>query len=498
MALRTEGHPDTDLPRATADQIGQHAEQPHRRQGQPHRSEQAEQRHREPRLRGLFLHRFLDGPRVAQRQLGIQGGHLAAHRVENRGRLALGADGQGAPRRGHEGVRDERGRLGFLGEAVVARVRADADDREFRGKVGGQQHGTGQLFKQVRRDLLAQRIHSGRPEFRGRLIDDGEAFAAPHVLRTQHTPPTQGDPERLEIVGADEIEGERPGIGAGLPIDGVAGGRAAKGRSAIADLHRLHARKAADPFEQLFGELVPLLQRGVAGPGQHHIRRDDILGAKAQLHLLERQETPNREARADQQHDGQRHLDHHQGRTKGAALGHSPGRAFVFERAGQVGPGGLQGRHQSEHDAGDQRHHDAEEQHVAIHLDTRLVGHVEGGHQHHHQSRDRHPEREAEKSAQAGQQHALGQQLADQPPPPCPDGQADGHLLRPATGSGELEVRHVRTGDQQQEGDRAEQELQGVLHLAARRSEVQIIRQGGFKLLLGKSVRIGLGQLRIE
>ncbi len=96
------------------------------------------------------------------------------------------------------------------------------------------------------------------------------------------------------------------------------------------------------------------------------------------------------------------------------------------------------------------------------------------------------------------QQHALGQELTQQPPAVGADRHPDRHLAGPRGAARQLQVGHVGAGDQQQERDTAEEQLQAGPHLAARDRHVQIVPQRRRESLLGERRRLLLREPLVE
>ena len=84
-----------------------------------------------------------------------------------------------------------------------------------------------------------------------------------------------------------------------------------------------------------------------------------------------------------------------------------------------------------------------------------LVGKLR--HQHgNHRMQGRPCGQQAENTASYGEQQALGEQLAEQPPARGAHRQADGNLFSPAHGAGQQKVREVGAGNHQHQADRGQ------------------------------------------
>ena len=71
-------------------------------------------------------------------------------------------------------------------------------------------------------------------------------------------------------------------------------------------------------------------------------------------------------------------------------------------------------------------------------------------------------------AGEQAEERALGEQLADEPSAARPERDADRDLAAPAGGAGEQQVRHVRAGDEQDEGHHAHEHGPGQGHVPAK------------------------------
>ena len=88
----------------------------------------------------------------------------------------------------------------------------------------------------------------------------------------------------------------------------------------MADRRRLDAGERADPVQQFLGEAVALVERRVLGRRQRYAHEQHAIGGDAGVHVLQHEERAHGQARADEQHDRQRDLNHHQQVARAAAL----------------------------------------------------------------------------------------------------------------------------------------------------------------------------------
>ena len=203
---------------------------------------------------------------------------------------------------------------------------------------------------------------------------------------------------------------------------------------------------------------------------------------------------------AHQQHDRERDLDRPPaGCGCGCPAAPAPVLRPALQRLGDVGLRRLQRRRQAEHDAGQHRRRRARRAApVVLIVDPRLVRDVELRHQRRRSERIA-PKANRTPSAAADerQQHALGQQLPHQPPAAGADRHPDRHLAGARRAAGELQVGDVGAGDQQQERDRAEQQVQAGAHLAARDGDVEVVAQARGEALRRERRRLLGRELRL-
>ena len=142
-------------------------------------------------------------------------------------------------------------------------------------------------------------------------------------------------------------------------------------------------------------------------------------------------------------------------------------------------------------DPGEHRDAEREEQHGHVDRDARLVGHVELRHQRRRSSGSRRRRRATPSdTADEREQHAFGQQLPQQPPASGANRHPDRHLSRSRRAARQLQIGDVGAGDEQQEGDSAEQQLQAGPHLAAGDGDVEVVAQRRREALLRERRRL--------
>ncbi len=219
-----------------------------------------------------------------------------------------------------------------------------------------------------------------------------------------------------------------------------------------------HARQRLQSRRQLLVEVGDLLRRRGARRRRRDVEGERLCRVESRRHLLQTDEAVDQQARAHQQHQGESDFRHHQ-QAAGAGRLHAGGRAApaLTERLGEVGLRDQQRRRQTEGDARQERHRGRERQHAQVELG---LGHTRQGLGAERDDQIRAPvgEHHPEHAAHARQQHALGQQLADDARGACAERQPHLDLTLPADGALEQQVGHVHAGDQEHECDGAEQQ----------------------------------------
>ena len=272
----------------------------------------------------------------------------------------------------------------------------------------------------------------------------------------------------------------------------------AEGQTAVANGCGLDTGEVLDALEQFAGKTIALFQCGIAFGGQREARAQDVIGLKSQIDSLQSDETANRQPGADEQHRRQRHLRDHQHRARSPARRGARTSRLVFERLDQARTRQLERGSQTEQDSGEHRDDDAEQENVAVDLNSRLVGHVKARHKRPHQAGNPDRKQQTEQASQQRNQQTFRQQLPHQLPSSGADRKADRHFARPRRRPGELEVGDIGASDQQQESDGAKEQLQAALHLATGGRDIQIVGKPRGEIVLGKPGRIRFGQLQMK
>ena len=247
----------------------------------------------------------------------------------------------------------------------------------------------------------------------------------------------------------------------------------AQGKSAqVADGRFFHSGQrdaAAEHFAEkprLLGEGAIFVRLGIVGVGQSRTDGHHALWIESHPLVEQVPETPQEQASGNEQHQGEGELGHHQD-TARARLCRGTCRAagLLLERVRQVHAPTVQCGSQTEDRAGGERGSEGEEEDAGVDRDV-----IEAW-----QALGQHLEQEAlgpEENGQAGdgaeqrEEHALRQQLTDEP---CPGGSqrlADGHLAPSRAGARQEEVRNVQAPDEQDQSHRTQQQHQRLVHVA--------------------------------
>ena len=250
-----------------------------------------------------------------------------------------------------------------------------------------------------------------------------------------------------------------------------------------AERRRIDTGQRSDALQQILSKSVALLEGCVLCRRQRNAHDQDSIGLDAAVDVLQGHERSDGQACADQQHDRQRHFDHHEEVAGPAALRSRASTSARLQRVGDVRLRRLQCRHHAKENPGEQRHSERKEQHGKVDRDPRFVRHVELRHQTDDRTSREEREQHAEDTAGQRQEHALGEQLTHQPAAPRANRHAHRHLARPRSPACQLQVGDVGASDQQQESDGTQQQPKARLHLAAGDRHIEIVPKGGREAL---------------
>ena len=221
---------------------------------------------------------------------------------------------------------------------------------------------------------------------------------------------------------------------------------------------RTHAADRAEPIRDIDVQRVSL-RRFVTVQGRADAKEQDVQRIEADVDSAKVLHRPEEQSRADQEHERDRHLRHDQRLAEaGSRAGDGPG--VVLESGIDVRSSRAERRRDAEHDAGRRADDDGKCEPAPIEW-RRLFRHALQ--QWLPPPRDHEPKR----TADAGEEEALAQELSNQPDPRGAQRQAQGELRLPRRGAREQQVGHVGADDQQHEPDNGRQhhdaaELAGV------------------------------------
>ena len=190
----------------------------------------------------------------------------------------------------------------------------------------------------------------------------------------------------------------------------------------------------------------------------------------ARVHGAQRDEGPDEERRANEQHQRQPHFDDDQDGARAVLPEAAAGAVAAFlNRRVEIDARRLQRRYEAEDQAGQQRNRDGEGEHApvdadppAVEADARDVARVQRQQRADADDTQDH----ADRAAGGRKGDTFGQELADDAAAAGADRGADRHLAPPDGRANEEKIRDIRARDQQDERDRADQHEQRRAHVA--------------------------------
>ena len=219
-------------------------------------------------------------------------------------------------------------------------------------------------------------------------------------------------------------------------------------------IHCRHRFDARDPGQRplgVFREAGLVRRFRVPVLGQRRLERDQTIGHEPGVAVHDLAHGAEQERRAREQGQRDRDLAHDEGAAQplAAATGR-PAAAALDERLAQIAAHRLQRWRQTEQHAGQhgQQHRGHERRAIERRHERlrQLRRHGEAQPLH-----DVEAHRDPDHAAGQGEQHALGQQLAQHPHAAGAERRADRHLLRPLLRPRDQQVRHVRRRDRHPE-----------------------------------------------
>jgi hypothetical protein len=164
-------------------------------------------------------------------------------------------------------------------------------------------------------------------------------------------------------------------------------------------------------------------------------------------------EAPQEQPRADHEHHGERDFRHHQRAARAGARGpRARPRAAFLQAVAEARLAKVQQRSETEHDAGEERDAEGEDEHAPVERDLRGPRDaVRVRREQDPQPRD--GKHDPDDAAEHCEGQPLGDELAQQPRAAGAKRAADGKLAVPRVGPREEQVGEVRACDEQDEGD---------------------------------------------
>ncbi len=193
-------------------------------------------------------------------------------------------------------------------------------------------------------------------------------------------------------------------------------------------------------------------------------RGENVFGTKTGIHMRERPETANHESGGDDQKDGEGNFGDDQGAAKALRDRNCGATTAGLEGFGEGQAGGLQSRSQTAGETGRESERSGEEKDAPIELDVQQAGRV-GGKKELKKRETPGSEEEAKQCTQGGEQNAFREKLTEDTVASCTHGGADSELFFASRGAGEHEIRNVRAGYEEHQGDGAEKHEQANAHV---------------------------------
>ena len=310
-------------------------------------------------------------------------------------------------------------------------------------------------------DALADGIDAGERRGRERLADHHDLQGAAPVAVLNRAPAENGDAHRFDVAGRDDSQPaqdrvawfERPSFRhEAVPV--------AAGPHRDLRRHRriLDARNLSSGLRDPLERLHDASSVRVFGRGQRQPRAHDALRIESRLDALKRNGAANEQARADEQHEGDRQLaDDEAGAQPVAHAAHRGATSAFLEDRLHIGARRPDRGGEAEENGARQRDEQREPQHDRV--ERRLL---EARHAI-RRSRDEGldapgGEREPRGGGDQREDEALGQELPDHPAAAGAERGANRHLPGPRGPAREQQVGDVAARDQQDEADRPEQD----------------------------------------
>jgi len=245
---------------------------------------------------------------------------------------------------------------------------------------------------------------------------------------------------------------------------------------------------APDVRDGLFDERRPLRFRGVFLRDERDVAHVDVGRPESRVELVQPEQAAAEQAGAREQHERQADLEHDEQAAPPVTTGSVAGTvAAILECFRRVDAGSLEGGDQAEGHAGAEGEQAGKGEHRAVHgnfLQPRQSLRRQGDQCAHAAVAHEH----AQRATEHGNQQAFAEELAHNAAATGAEHDADRDFPVPRAGPGQQQVGHVHAGDQEQEGDGAQQHEQQRLH-AAHLGLQQGLDSDARKCLCGRRVR---------
>ena len=289
------------------------------------------------------------------------------------------------------------------------------------------------------------------------MTTTGAELAVSVALRSR--PLSRGMCMVADVSGCRDADGDLGLFGhgdGGMAFDGDGLIGAARQGQIVDRASGLDAGQGADALEHRVEELRFLRGVGELLLVDHDGQGEDVVLVEAGVHGLEVPEAAEHEAGSDEQDEGERDLDDHEGGAgfAGSAVGVGAAEALL-EGFVDVAFGHAPGGEEAREDAGRDGEGEGEGEDGAVEADVAHAGQLVG------EELDEELDAvvggdEAERASAEGDDQGFAEQLLDDARAGCAHGGADGDLFAAREGAGEDEVGDVGAGDEEHEGYGAE------------------------------------------
>ena len=228
-----------------------------------------------------------------------------------------------------------------------------------------------------------------------------------------------------------------------MPLTGVRFESAASG----------HARHRACRCLEALRDPEPLVRRDAATL-QIESDNQQRIAIETEIDCRERRKRPQKKAGADDQHERQRHLQHDKRLTQHPRPLAGDGAPLLLHRLDRLDASGAKCRHDAKQQRRRDRHGGGEPEHAPVEREIERYGFLVRGELLHQESAAPPRQHQPKRRSGAGQDQALGEQLARDPELRRAHRQPKAQLVAPGIRAGQHQVGDVGAGNQQHEADR--------------------------------------------